>query len=382
MTLHNRDIPAGFTRLSSGDDSEEFFLNVGPQHPSTHGVLRLVLRLDGETVREVVPHMGYIHRGIEKMGEKQSYIQYIHLTDRMDYICSHMNNLGVCLAIEKAMGIGVPERGEYIRVIVNELQRIQSHLLFWSAFGGDLGALSAFLYGFKVREIVTDIFDEICGARLTMNYFRPGGSSQDMPESSVPRIKDWLSQMDKALVEFDKLVTHNAIILKRSKGIGVLSSEKALAYGCTGPVLRGSGVSYDIRKARPYSIYDRFEFDVPVAEEGDCYARYVVRMEEIRQSMHILDQAIRDLPGGPHRSKEKPLYKLPAGTYYSEVETAKGVFGTFIVSDGTAKPYRIHNRTPNFCNLSVFNELCTGHKIADVIAILATIDVVIPDIDR
>lgn len=382
MTLRNLDIPPGFTRIASHDDTEEFFLNVGPQHPSTHGVLRLVLRLDGETVREVVPHMGYIHRGIEKMGEKQTYVQYIHLTDRMDYICSHMNNLGVCLAIEKAMGIGVPERGEYIRVIVNELQRIQSHLLFWSAFGGDLGALSAFLYGFKVREVVTDIFDEICGARLTMNFFRPGGSSQDIPDAVLPRIRDWLGQMDKAMLEFDRLVTNNAIILKRSKGIGVLSTENALAYGCTGPVLRGSGVSYDVRKARPYSIYDRFAFDIPTMKEGDCYARYVVRMEEIRQSMRILDQALRDLPDGPHRSKEKPLYKLPAGTYYSEVETAKGVFGTFIVSDGTVKPYRIHNRTPNFCNLAVFNELCIGHKIADVIAILATIDVVIPDIDR
>ena len=382
MSLHASQIPPGFTRIASHEDSEEFFLNVGPQHPSTHGVLRLVLRLDGETVREVVPHMGYIHRGIEKMGEKQSFIQYIHLTDRMDYICSHMNNLGVCLAIEKAMDIGVPERGEYIRVIVNELQRIQSHLLFWSAFGGDLGALSAFLYGFKVREVITDIFDEMCGARLTMNFFRPGGSAHDVSASVFARIADFLPELDRAMAEFDRLVSGNAIILRRSKGIGVLSPANALAYGCTGPVLRGSGIAYDVRRARPYSIYDRFDFAVPTATEGDCYARYAVRMEEMRQSSRIIKQALKELPDGPHRSKEKPLYKLPAGTYYSEVETAKGVFGTFITSDGTPKPYRIHNRTPNFCNLSVFNELCVGHKIADVIAILATLDVVIPDIDR
>lgn len=377
-----RDIPPGFTRIASSEDTEEFFLNVGPQHPSTHGVLRLVVRLDGETVHEIVPHMGYIHRGIEKMGESQSYLQYIHLTDRMDYICSHMNNLGVCLAIEQALGIGVPERGEFIRVIVNELQRIQSHLLFWAAFGGDLGALSTFLYGFKDREVITDIFDELCGARLTMNFFRPGGSAVDFPETTIPRIRAFIEQMKHSLGEYDRLITHNVIIQARSKGIGVLSPEKALAYGCTGPVLRGSGVSFDLRKNRPYSIYDRFEFDVPVGRNGDCYDRYLVRVEEMRQSLRILEQAVAAFPAGPHRSKEPANIKLPAGTYYSEVETAKGIFGTAIVADGSLKPYRIHNRSPNFCNVTVLDELCRGHKIADIVAVLATIDVVIPDIDR
>jgi NADH-quinone oxidoreductase subunit D len=377
-----RDIPPGFTRIASSEDTEEFFLNIGPQHPSTHGVLRLVVRLDGETVHEIVPHMGYIHRGIEKMGESQSYLQYIHLTDRMDYICSHMNNLGVCLAIEQALGIGVPERGEFIRVIVNELQRIQSHLLFWAAFGGDLGALSTFLYGFKDREVITDIFDELCGSRLTMNFFRPGGSAMDFPDTTIPRIRAFIEQMKHSLGEYDRLITHNVIIQARSKDIGVLSPEKALAYGCTGPVLRGSGVRFDLRKNRPYSIYDRFEFDIPIGRTGDCYDRYLVRMEEIRQSLRILEQAIAAFPAGPHRAKELANIKLPAGTYYSEVETAKGIFGTAIVADGTLKPYRIHNRSPNFCNVTVLDELCRGHKIADIVAVLATIDVVIPDIDR
>lgn len=380
--MAHRDIPPGFTRVSVTEDTEDFFLNIGPQHPSTHGVLRLVVRLDGETVIEIVPHMGYIHRGIEKMGESQTYLQYIHLTDRMDYICSHMNNLGVCMAIEQAMGIGVPERGEYIRVIINELQRIQSHLLFWGCFGGDLGALSAMLYSFKERELITDIFDEVCGARLTMNFFRPGGSVHDLTDTAVPRIRALIPLLNRAFDEYDRLITGNVIIQARSKGIGVLSAETAIASGCTGPVLRGSGVSFDLRKARPYSIYDRFEFDVPTGTAGDCFDRYLMRMREMRQSLRIIEQAVNGLPDGPYRSKELPNYKLPAGTYYAEVETAKGIFGTFIEAEGGLKPYRIHNRSPNFCNLTVLNELCQGHKIADIVAILATIDVVIPDIDR
>ncbi len=377
-----RAIPPGFLRVSSTEDSEEYFLNIGPQHPSTHGVLRLVLRLDGETIREVVPHLGYIHRGIEKMGETMTYPQYLHLTDRLDYMCSHMNNLGVCLAVEKALGIGVPERGEYIRVLVCELQRIQSHLLFWAAFGGDLGAVSAFLYGFKERELITDIFDEMCGARLTMNYFRPGGSVYDLHANTIPRVQSFLEVMKRRLVEYDRLITGNVIVQQRTRGIGVLSAERAIAGGCTGPMLRGSGVSYDLRKNDPYSIYDRFEFDVPVGRAGDCYDRYEVRMEEIRQSLRIVEQVINALPEGPYRAKEIPVLRPPAGYYAAEVETAKGVFGTYLTSTGETKPYRIHHRSPSLANLSVINDISRGHKIADIIAILSTIDVVIPDIDR
>lgn len=377
-----RFIPPGFLRVSSTEDTEEYFLNIGPQHPSTHGVLRLILRLDGETIREVVPHLGYIHRGIEKMGETMTYPQYIHLTDRLDYMCSHMNNLCHCLAVEKALGIGVPERGEYIRVLVCELQRIQSHLLFWAAFGGDLGAVSAFLYGFKDRELITEIFDELCGARLTMNYFRPGGSSYDLHPNTLSRVKSFIEVMKRRLVEYDRLITGNVIVQQRTRGIGLLSAERAIAGGCTGPMLRASGVSYDARRNTPYSIYDRFAFDVPTGTHGDCYDRYLVRMEEIRQSLRILEQVASAMPEGPYRSKEVPMPKPPAGYYTAEVETAKGVFATYITSTGETKPYRIHHRSPSFANLSVINEMSRGHKIADIIAILSTIDVVIPDIDR
>lgn len=376
------ETPPGFFRVAHSEDTEEYFLNVGPQHPSTHGVLRLVLRLDGETILEVVPHLGYVHRGIEKMGENMTYLQYIHLTDRLDYMCSHMNNLGVCLAIEQAMGIGVPERGEYIRVIVNELQRIQSHLLFWAAFGGDLGAVSAFLYGFKERELITDIFEEICGARLTMNYFRPGGSCADFTDSTIPRIRDVIKRLKERMDELERLLTDNVIVRRRTVGVGVLSREKAIAYGCTGPMLRASGVEYDVRRHAPYSIYSRFDFTIPTANNGDCYDRYLVRMEEMRQSLRILDQAIEGFPAGPYRAKEPPVIRLPEGRYYSEVETAKGAFGTYIVSTKGPKPHRIHHRSPNLANLSVINEITSGHKIADIVAILATIDLVVPDIDR
>lgn len=375
-------LPQGFFRTSSSGDTEEYFLNMGPQHPSTHGVLRLVAKLDGETVKEIVPHLGYIHRGIEKMGENQTYIQYLHLTDRMDYLASHINNLAHCLIIEKGMGIGIPERAEYIRVIVCELQRIQSHLLFWGAFGGDIGAVSAFLYGFKEREIITDIFDEICGARLTMNYFRPGGCTRDVSDSVLERIRTLVPNLRKRLDEFDLLLTGNTIAKKRTVGIGILSRESAIAHGCTGPVLRASGVNYDIRRAAPYSIYDRFNFDVPTATEGDCYARYLVRMEEMRQSLNIVEQAVKDIPAGPYRSKELPLYRLSPGIHTMEVETPRGAFGVFIAAEKGPKPYRVHNRSPSFHNLSMIDEISRGHKLADLIAILATIDIVVPDIDR
>lgn len=375
-------LPSGLFRTATSGDTEEYFLNMGPQHPSMHGVLRLVAKLDGETVKELVPHLGYIHRGIEKMGEHQTYLQYLHLTDRMDYLSSHFNNLAHCLLLEKGMGLGVPERAEYLRVMVYELQRIQSHLLFWGAFGGDIGAVSAFLYGFKEREIITDLFDEICGARLTMNYFRPGGCSRDVNAATINKVRALIPHLYKRLDEFDDLVSGNVIMKKRTVGIGVLPRELALAYGCTGPVLRASGVSFDLRKNAPYSVYDRFEFDVPTATEGDCLARYQVRMEEMRQSLRILEQVVRDIPDGPHRSKEPAIYKLPPGLHTMEVESPRGVFGVFIAAEKGNTPYRVHNRSPSFHNLSVIHEIARGHKLADLIAILATIDIIVPDIDR
>ena len=363
-------------------EAEAYYLNMGPQHPSTHGVLRLVIRLDGETVEEVVPHLGYIHRGIEKMGENMTVMQYMHLTDRMDYLSAHMNSLSVCMAVEEALGIGVPERAEYIRVMICELQRIQSHLLWWGVFGMDLGAITTFLYGFRDREYITMLFEEVCGARLTMSYFRPGGCSMDVPESFIPKVNEIVERTKKSLDEFDRLLTKNVILQERTRGVGLLSAETAVSYGCSGAVLRASGVSYDVRKNDPYSIYDRFDFDVPVGTTGDCYDRYYVRMQEMAQSVRILEQAAAQFPGGAWRSKEKALYKLPAGSWFQWVEAARGAFGTYVVSDGGNKPVRIKNRSPSFSNLSVINELSRGAKIADLVTILSTLDIVVPDIDR
>lgn len=370
-------------RLSMPDSmTEEYFLNMGPQHPSTHGVLRLVLRLDGETVLEVIPHLGYVHRGIEKMGENQTYLQNLHLTDRLDYLSAHMNNLCLCLVIEQALAIGVPERGEYLRVMVCELQRIQSHLLWWGVFGMDMGAITSFLYGFKTRELITDIFEEMCGARLTMNYFRPGGSAMDVPEGFIPRVREVIERMKQAIDEFDTLLTNNVIFRKRTEGIGVLSPEKALAYGCTGAVLRGSGVAFDVRKSDPYSIYDSFNFVIPTGANGDCFDRYQVKMLEMRESLTILEQAAARFPAGPFRAKTPKNLRLPAGSYYRQVETARGALGIFVEADGSAKPFRIKYRSPSFSNLSGLDHMAKGHKIADLVTIISTLDIVVPDIDR
>ncbi len=376
-------LPPGFSPGATlPDGSREFYLNMGPQHPSTHGVLKLVLRLEGETVLEVVPHLGFIHRAIEKMGENESYVQYIHLTDRMDYLSSHINNLCVCLCIEKALGMGVPERAEYIRVMVSELQRIQSHLLWWGAFGLDLGAVTAFLYGFKEREKITALFEELCGARLTMNYFRPGGGFADVPENFLARVREIIEAMKFSLDEFDTLVTRNPIMRERTVDVGVLTRAQALSFGCTGPVARASGVDFDVRKHDPYSLYDRFAFDAPLGTNGDCYDRYGVRIEEMRQSLRILEQAAASFPAGPFRAKEKPNLRLPAGSHYAAVETARGLYATYIVSDGGAKPYRIKSRSPGMSNLSALPVMAQGGKIADMVAILSTLDLIIPDIDR
>lgn len=375
--------PPGFIRQTGGDGhTDEYFLNMGPQHPSTHGVLRLVLRLDGENILEVVPHLGYVHRGIEKMGENQTYIQNIHLTDRLDYLSSHSNNLCLCLTMEQALDIGVPERGEYIRVMVCELQRIQSHLLWWGVMGMDMGAITAFLYGFKEREPITDIFEELCGARLTMNFFRPGGSAMDVPDSFIPKVRGVIEQLKPALDEYHTLLTNNVIFQGRTKGVGVLPPETALSYGCSGPVLRGSGVNLDLRKLNPYSIYNRFDFDIPLGASGDCFDRYRIRLEEMTQSLRILEQAVASFPAGPFRAKEKAQYRLPRGSHYAQVETSRGIFGVYIVADGSAKPYRIKYRSPSFANLMVINELARGHKLADLVAIISTLDLVIPDMDR
>jgi len=375
-------MPPGFKLPPPTDGAEEFFVNMGPQHPSTHGALRLVLRLNGETIVEVVPHMGYIHRGLEKQAESETYIQYLPVSDRHDYLTSLQNNHCVCLAIERAMGIGVPERGEYIRVMLNELNRIASHLVFYACFGGDLGGQTALLYGFKERDMIHDIFEEICGQRLTMNYFRPGGSTKDVPETFIPRVKAFLEHLKPTLKDYETLLSKNVIVLFRTQGVGVLTKERAVALGCSGPVLRASGVNYDVRKNDTYSIYNSLNFNVPVATEGDCYARYIVRIQEIHESIKILEQCIARFPSGPYRSAPKPLYKLPKGSYYAQTETAKGIYGTYIVAEGSDKPHRIHTRSPSFANLTSLNEMSRGHKVSDLVTIMATLDPVIPEIDR
>ena len=375
-------LPPGF-RIQRETNTEEFFINMGPQHPSTHGALRLALRMDGETIVELVPHFGYIHRGMEKQAESMSYLQYIALSDRQDYLTAIQNNLGVVIALEKGMNIGVPEKAEYIRVMLQELGRIASHLVFFACFGGDLGGQTCLLYGFKEREMIHDILEEVTGSRLTTNFFRPGGSRYDVPDTFIPRVKAFLDHMDDTMKDYERFLSKNIIVLERSKGIGILSKEDAIAYGCSGPVLRASGVNFDVRRANPYSIYDSFDFEVPVTYNGDCYDRYTVRIAEIHESMKILRQCVDRFPKeGPWRAKEKPV-RLPVGRYYSEIETAKGLYATYVVAATTGeKPYRIHTRGPSFPHIAALNKMVQGHKISDLVTILATLDPVIPEIDR
>lgn len=380
--MSERRLPPGFREPQADEDFEEFFVNMGPQHPSTHGALRLVVRLDGETIIEIVPHLGYIHRGMEKQAENLSYTHYIMLSDRQDYLTAIQNNLGVCVALEKAADIGVPERAEYIRVIMAELSRLASHLVFYACYGGDLGGQTVLLYGFKEREMIHDIFEEVTGSRLTTNFFRPGGSRYDIPDTFVPRVKDLLRHLDETLPDYDKLLTKNVAMLARSVGVGYLSKEDAIAYGCSGPVLRASGVQYDVRRNDPYSIYSKLDFEIPVFYNGDCYDRYLIRWSEMHESMKIIRQCIDNIPAGPYRSKEKPVFKPAAGSYYAATETAKGLYATYVVSTGGTTPYRIHTRGPSFANVSALNKMAKGQKISDLVTILATIDPVIPEIDR
>lgn len=377
-------VRTGVCPIRSGDGlvTEEYYLNMGPQHPSTHGVLHLLLRLDGETVREVTPNLGYIHRGIEKMGENQTLIQNIHLTDRLDYLSAHACNWAFCLAVEEACAVGVPERAEWLRVIVAELQRLQSHLLWWGCFAMDLGALSAFLYGFAEREKITDLLEALCGQRLTMNWCRPGGVASDLPDGFAAGAARVCDDVLRALDEYERLVTGNLIFIERTRGIGVLSREAALSFGCSGAVARASGVDWDVRRDDPYGVYDRFDFAVPVATAGDCSARYELRLAEMRQSVAILRQALATLPSGPSLAKTKPLKLAKGQQIHRLVETARGAFGVTLVGDGTAKPWRVAYRSPGLPHIAALNEMAAGHKIADLITILASLDPVIPDIDR
>ena len=370
------------TKTIAVDEQQEYTINMGPQHPSTHGVLRLVVSLKGEIVKNVEPHIGYIHRGIEKMCESLTYPQIIHLTDRMDYLSAHINNEAVCLGVEKALEVDIPDRIKIIRTIMSELTRIQSHQLWWSSFGMDLGGLTCFFYGLRDREKILDIFEETCGSRMIVSYNCPGGLMYDIHPDFQKKVKDFIKYFRKILPEYDQLLTGNVIFHNRSKGIGVLSREDAISYGVTGPSGRASGFECDVRKHEPYSAYDKVDFKEVIYNMGDTFHRYVARIDEMWESMKIIEQLIDNIPEGPFAVKMKPVIKLPEGEYYQRVETARGELGVFIISDGNKNPYRVKFRSPNFVNLSVLNHISKGMKIADLVAIGGSLDLVIPDIDR
>ena len=341
--------------LAYGEASGDLVINVGPQHPATHGVLHLVITLNGETVKKVEPHLGYIHRSIEKMCESLTYRQFIYVTSRMDYLSSHINNHGCALCVEKGLQIEVPLRAQYIRVLMDELTRLASHQLWWGAAAMDVGALTPFFLAFREREMINDIMEETCGARLTMNYMVPGGVMIDIHPNFQRKVKEFLVHFRSKIGEYDTLVTDNIIFQNRTKGIGCITREDAISYGMSGPSARASGVSCDIRKYYPYEVYNQVKFDEILATEGDSFARYRVRIDEMRQSMNIIDQLIDNIPEGEFQAKTKAVLKLPKGEFYSRVETARGDFGVYIVSEGGTTPYRIKFRSPGFSNLSALN---------------------------
>lgn len=362
--------------------TQELHLNMGPQHPSTHGVYRCEITLDGEVVTSAENHIGYLHRGIEKIAEAKTYPQFLPYTDRIDYLCPMIYNQGYVETIEKLMGVEVPPRAEYIRVIMAELSRITSHLVMLATMGIDLSSSTAWMYCFREREKIFDLFEMTCGSRMTVSYMRIGGVSEDLPDEFIPGLRKFIAEMPGYMDEVHELLTGNEIFQARTKGIGVLPPDMAVAYGVTGPNLRASGVPYDVRRAEPYSIYNQFDFDIPVRHNGDCFDRYMLRFDEIEQSLKIIQQALDGLPEGEMKGKVPKLIKVQPGEIYHQVEASKGAVGFFVVSDGSTKPYRLHIRGPSFLNIGVFPELARGWKIQDVISILASIDPVLGEIDR
>jgi len=360
----------------------EFVINMGPQHPATHGVLHMKIWLDGETIKKIEPHLGYIHRSIEKMSESLSYRQFIFVTSRMDYLSAHINNQACALIVEKGLQIEATPRAQAIRIIMAELTRLASHQLWWACAGLDLGGVTPFFYAFREREAINEIMEETCGARLTQNYMVPGGVMSDIHPNFQKRVKDILKQIKNNFHEYDELLTGNVIFQNRLKGVGYISKEDAISYGCTGPTARASGISCDIRKLFPYDGYDKLQFDEIILTGGDSWTRYQVRMAEMLQSVHIIEQLIDNIPEGDFAAKTKAVIKLPKGDFYQRVETARGELGVYIVSDGAATPYRCKYRSPNLSNLSAIPHMAKGAKIGDLVAIMATVDLVIPDIDR
>jgi NADH-quinone oxidoreductase subunit D len=363
--------------------TETFILNAGPQHPSTHGVFRMRLTLDGEVIQDVEPVFGYLHRGIEKLAEGMSYPQDIVFTDRLDYLASMTNNQAYVVAVEKLAGIQAPERAEYLRVIMAELMRISSHLMAVGFLLNDIGAfLTPLLYMYREREKILDLFDMVCGQRLTYNYMRIGGVSQDIPEEFIPALKKFIDSLPGFINEYEQLLATNEIVLVRTKNVGILSKEAAINYSAAGPVLRGSGVKWDIRKADPYSVYERFKFEVPVGSVGDIYDRYRVRIKEMNQSIAIIKQAMEQIQPGEIQTKIPKVLRPPKGEAYGHIEGPKGELGFYLVSDGGTNPYRLHVRPPSLINLTALKELLVGVKIADAMAIFGSIDICVGEVDR
>ena len=386
---------------------ETLLLNMGPQHPSTHGVLRVLLELDGETIVNCIPDIGYLHTGIEKNMEAKTYLKAEVMSDRLDYMNTTGNNLAYCLAVEKLVDLDVPERAQSIRVILTELQRIASHLVWLAAFGLDLAAMSVFLYCFREREMILDILELCSGQRMMTTYIRPGGIWRDVPVEFESAVRKFINYFPKRIDEYEALMTKNPLFLDRLYGIGKLPADVALQHGVTGPMLRASGVNWDLRKARPYMGYEQYDFNVPIFTEGDTYARYIIRIHEMREALKIVEQALNKLPLGPVRSDNRKFvppprselgvsmealihhFKLwtegfpaPNASVYSAVESPRGELGVLLEGDGSAKPRRCHWRTPSFDNLSVLPEIVKGHLVADLVAILASVDIVLGDIDR
>jgi NADH-quinone oxidoreductase subunit D len=362
--------------------ADEIILNMGPQHPSTHGVLRVKLKLDGERVISSECIIGYLHRGVEKIAEHRSYQQFAPYVDRMDYVAAVSNGLGYCEAVEKLLGTEAPPRARVVRTILTELQRIASHLVWLGTHALDIGALTPVFYCFREREEILKIFEKYCGARLTTHAFRIGGLQYETYDGFEQDVKRFCQDFDKKVDEYETLLTENRIWVGRTKGVGILSAEDAIALAVTGPVLRASGVKWDIRKAAPYAAYDQYDFEIPTCSTGDTYDRYMVRMQEMRQSRRICLQAIENIPSGPIMARVGKVLKPPPGEVYHAIEAPKGELGYYIVSDGTTQPYRVRVRPPSFINLQAFDKMARGSLVADVVAIIGTIDIVLGEVDR
>ena len=394
-------------RPEEGPKDRTMVLNMGPQHPSTHGVLRLVIEIDGETVLKVVPDIGYLHTGIEKTCEAKFYQQVVPMTDRIDYLCPMTNNLAYCLAVEKLLQIEIPARAQWIRVLMNELTRLNSHLVWLGTHAMDIGALTVFLYTFREREEILRIFEAVSGQRMMTSYFRVGGLALEPPLNLFDRIQKFIKILPEKIDEYQNLLVGNPIWMGRLKGVGHLSAEDAIALGVTGPPLRASGVDWDLRRDMPYSSYEKFQFKVPVSNGCDVWARYIIRIDEMRESVKICQQALDGMPEGeikanapkvvlPDREKMKTEmesliyhfkivtegFTVPAGQVFQAVESPRGVMGYYVVSDGTAKPYRVHMRNPSFASLQALQKMCEGRLIADVVAVIGSIDIVLGEIDR